>query len=123
MHVADPRQVPSGIFAYTLQPTRLTMLTGGPTPEERAYAARHWEYSLALLARGVLVFGGRTIATTADSFAIVVIRAESLEAARRIAHEDPAVEGGVFRAKVYPYQPMLMGEWPPEAAEQPPPAP
>jgi len=25
---------------------------------------------------------------------------------------DPAVAGGVFRARLFPFQPMLMGEWP-----------
>lgn len=119
MHIADPRQLPAGIFAYTLHPVRVAMLTEGATSEERALAGRHWEYSQGLLMRGVLVFGGRTLATTAESFAIVVIRASSLEAAQAIANADPAVRGGLFRASVYPYQPMLMGAWPPEAAEAP----
>jgi uncharacterized protein YciI len=63
----------------------------------------------------VIIFAGRTVSPTADSFALVVIRAPSLEAARTIAADDPAVRGGVFRMVVYPYQPMLMGAWPPEA--------
>lgn len=119
MHIADPRQVPSGIFAYTLHPTRLAMLTEGATAEERTIAAQHWSYSQQLLAQGVLVFAGRTLVSTADSFAMVVVRAASLEAARTMAEADPAVRGGVFRATVYPYQPMLMGAWPPEAATAP----
>jgi hypothetical protein len=45
-----------------------------------------------------------------------VIRAHSLDAARAIGADDPAVRGGLFRIMVYPYQPMLMGAWPPEAA-------
>jgi uncharacterized protein len=117
MHIADPRQVPNGIFAYTLHPTRLAMLTEGATPEERALAGEHWAYSQDLLARGVVVFAGRTASQAADSFALVVIRAPSLEAARAIAADDPAVRGRVFRVVVYPYQPMMMGAWPPEAAE------
>jgi hypothetical protein len=28
---------------------------------------------------------------------------------------DPAVKGGVFRAQLFRYQPMLIGEWPPQA--------
>ena len=115
MHIADPRQVPQGIFAYTVHPTRLAMLTEGATPEERAMAGQHWGYSQDLLTRGVIVFAGRTVSPTADSFALVVIRAPSLEAARTIAADDPAVRGGLFRTVVYPYQPMLMGAWPPES--------
>ena len=116
MHIADPRQVPSGIFAYTLHPRRLAMLTEGPTAEEQALAARHWAYSQDLLARGVMVFAGRTLNRDSDSFAVAAIRAPSLEAAREIADGDPAVAGGVFSARLFPFQPMLMGAWPPEAA-------
>jgi uncharacterized protein YciI len=115
MYVADPRQVPHGIFAYTLHPIRVAMLTEGATPEERMLAGQHWGYSQDLLTRGVIIFAGRTLSPTADSFALVVIRAPSLEAARTIAADDPAVRGGVFRMVVYPYQPMMMGAWPPEA--------
>ncbi|HEU4642583.1 MAG TPA: YciI family protein [Gemmatimonadaceae bacterium] len=123
MHIADPQQIPQGIFAYTLHPNRLAMLTEGATPEERALAGAHWAYSQQLLIDGLLVFGGRTLVPTADSFALVVVRAPSLAAARAIAESDPAVKGGVFRAAVYPYQPMLMGAWPTEAATvQVPPA-
>jgi uncharacterized protein YciI len=116
MYIADPRQIPQGIFAYTLHPTRPAMLTEGATREERALAGEHWAYSQELLAQNVIIFGGRTITTSVDSFAICVIRAPSLEAATTIATNDPAVRGGVFRATVYPYQPMLMGSWPQEAA-------
>jgi uncharacterized protein len=120
MHIADPRQVPSGVFLYTLRPTRLAMLTEGPTAEEQALAAQHWTYSQELLARGVLVFAGRTLARDAGSFAVAVVRASSPEAARAIAESDPAVAGGVFRAEVFPFQPMLMGAWPPESGTVPP---
>jgi uncharacterized protein len=119
MHVADPRQVPSTIFLYTLHPQRLAMLTDGPTSDEQALAAAHWTYSQSLLARGVVVFAGRTLARDADSFAMCVVRADSMEAARAIADADPAVAGGVFRARVFPFQPMLMGAWPADAATLP----
>ncbi len=121
MHIANPQQTTQGIFAYTLHPTRLAMLTEGATPEERALAAAHWAYSQRLLTDGLLVFGGRTLVATVDSFALVVVRAPSLEAAQAMVAADPAVQGGVFRATVYPYQPMLMGAWPCEAATVPAP--
>ena len=119
MHIADARQVPSGVFLYILRPARLAMLTEGPTAEEQAMAARHWTYSQELLARGVLVFAGRTLARDASSFAFAVIRASSADAARAVAEGDPAVAGGVFAAEVHPFQPMLMGDWPLEAATVP----
>ena len=116
MYVADPGQVPSTVFMYTLHPTRLAMLTEGPTDAERAAAAEHWTYSQKLLEDGVIVFGGRTLErTSAGSFAIAVIRADSEQEARQIMEADPAVNAGVFRARLFPFQPMLMGDWPSEA--------
>jgi len=117
MHIADPRQVPKGVYLYTLHPTRLAMLSEGATPEEQAIAGRHWLYSQELLKRGTIVFAGRTIARDANSFAMVVVRAASEDAAREIMNGDPAVAGGVFEARLFAYQPMLMGAWPPESAE------
>jgi len=92
------------------------MLTEGPTAEEQALAGAHWQYSIDLLKRGVLVFGGRTMVRDNSSFAQVVVRAASMEEARAIVERDPAVAGGVFHAELFPFQPMLMGEWPKEAA-------
>ena|SRR6185503_1730413 len=119
MHIADPRQVPAGLFLYTLRPKRLAMLTQGATPDEQAIAARHWSYSQELLAQGAVIFGGRTLNRDASAFAFVVIRAASLDDAHAIAERDPAVVGGVFAADVFPFQPMLMSTWPAEAATVP----
>ena len=119
MHIADPRQVPTGLFLYTLRPVRHAMLTDGATPDEQALAAQHWAYSQQLLAQGTVIFGGRTMNRDPTTFAFVVIRAASLDAARAIAERDPAVVGGVFAAEVFPFQPMLMGTWPAEAATVP----
>jgi len=120
MHIADPRQVPTGLFLYTLRPARLAMLTDGPTPDEQALAGRHWMYSQELLTAGTLVFAGRTLHRDPTTFAFAVIQASSLDAARALAESDPAVAGGVFATEVFPFQPMLMGPWPAEAATVPP---
>jgi len=120
MHIADPRLVPPGLFLYTLRPTRLAMLTEGATPDEQALAARHWAYSQELLTSGTLIFAGRTLQRDPTTFAFAVVRAPSPEEARSIAEGDPAVVGGVFATEVFPFQPMLMGEWPIEAATVPP---
>jgi uncharacterized protein YciI len=111
MHVANPQRPPKDVYMYTLEPTRPAMLTDGATDDEKVLAARHWAYSQELLARGNVIFAGRTMVRTPDSFAIVVIRADSEEDARAMMEGDPAVRGGMFRARLFPYQPMLMGEW------------
>jgi len=92
------------------------MLTEGPTPAEQALAGQHWMYSQELLTQGTLVFAGRTLQRDPTAFAFAVVRAPSVHAARALAEGDPAVVGGVFAAEVFPFQPMLMGAWPTEAA-------
>ena len=116
MHIADPRHVPTGLFLYTLRPARLAMLTDGATPHEQALAAEHWKHSQELLTQGTLIFAGRTLQRDPATFAFAVVRAASLDAARALAERDPAVAGGVFATDVFPFQPMLMGAWPAEAA-------
>ena len=120
MHIADPRQVPTGLFLYTLRPVRLAMLTDGASANEQALAAQHWTYSQTLLAQGSLIFAGRTLHRDPTTFAFAVIRAPSIDAARKLAEQDPAVAGGVFATEVFPFQPMLMDAWPAEAATVPP---
>jgi uncharacterized protein YciI len=109
MFIANPLQIPTNIYLYTLHPTRPAMLTEGATDSERALAAQHWVYSQDLLKKEVVIFAGRTLVKTEDSFATVVIRANSEEEALAIMNEDPAVKKGLFRARLFPYQPMLMG--------------
>ena len=72
MYVADLRHVPSTVFLYILHPTRPAMLREGATDAEKALAATHWTYSQELLARGVIVFAGRTMVTDEDALAMVV---------------------------------------------------
>jgi len=111
MFVANPAEVPSDVFMYTLQAARPAMLVEGPTDAEKALAAAHWMYSVDLLKRQVILFAGRTVDKTEASFASCVIRAASEEAARGVMENDPAVKGGVFRARLFRFQPMLVGDW------------
>jgi uncharacterized protein YciI len=53
---------------------------------------------------------GRTLNTDESSFGIIIFRADSEEAARRIVADDPAVRGGVMRAELYPYRIALMAD-------------
>ena len=112
MYVADPSKIPPNVYMYTLHPTRPAMLTEGPTDEEKALAAQHWTYSQELLKKKIIIFGGRTLPTSEEAFAIVVIQVSSEDQARSIMEDDPAVKGGVFRGRLFPYQPMLIGDWP-----------
>ena len=43
-------------YLYLIQPTRMAMLTGGPTPQEDETISRHFGYLKALAERGVELY-------------------------------------------------------------------
>ncbi len=95
-------------YLYRIQPTRHTMLTDGPTPEEAELVGQHFAYLEGLTQQGVVVLAGRTLTTNTSSFGIVIFRAASDEAARTIMAADPAVAGGVMRARLFPFRVALL---------------
>ncbi len=97
-------------FLYKIQPTRLEMLTEGPTAEEAVILSQHFAYLKRLTEEGSVVLAGRTLNTDEKSFGIVIFKANSEEAALHLMHNDPAVKHGVMRAELYPYRIALMGE-------------
>ena len=84
------------------------MLTSGPTPQEAAAIAEHFNYLKHLTARGVLILAGRTQNNDETTFGIVIFRAESEEAARAIMNADPSIVKGVQKATLFPYRVALM---------------
>jgi uncharacterized protein YciI len=95
-------------YLYKIQPTRLEMLTQGPTPEEATIVAQHFAYLKDLAEQGVVVLAGRTLNTDESTFGIVIFNANSEESARDIMNSDPAVKKGVMRAELYPYRIAVM---------------
>lgn len=99
-------------FLYTVRPTRPTMLIDGPTDEETSILTRHAEYVERLAAEGVVELAGRTQNADETAFGLVVFRAESEDAARRIMLDDPAVKHGVMAAALFPYRVAYRGARP-----------
>lgn len=97
-------------YLYTIHPSRLEMLTHGPTPEEAEIVAQHFAYLKQLTEQGVVVLAGRTLNTDTSSFGIVILQADSEEAARTLMANDPAVKHQVMRATLYPYRIALMAK-------------
>ena len=56
---------------------------------------------------GFIILAGRTQNTDYSSFGIVLLKAETMEAAREIMLNDPAVKNKVFRAELFPYKTSL----------------
>ncbi len=82
---------PTHLFLYKIQPVRPEMLSLGATDEERKVTSEHFEYLQGLTRAGVVLLAGRTLNTDPSSFGIVLLRAESEAAARRIMLNDPVV--------------------------------
>jgi uncharacterized protein YciI len=99
-------------YLYKIQPTRLEMLTQGPTPSEDEIISRHFDYLKGLAQQGTAIFVGRTLTTDERTFGITVFQADSEKVAQHIMDNDPAVIAGVMRAELFPFRIVLMGQTP-----------
>ena len=99
-------------FLYRIQPTRLAMLTAGPTLEEVAATQAHFAYLSAARDAGVVLCAGRTLTKDEHTFGVVILRAPSEEAAREFMQADPAVQLGVMRAELFPFRVAIWGAGP-----------
>jgi uncharacterized protein YciI len=97
-------------YLYRIQPTRSEMLTHGPTEKEAEVTSQHYQYLKGLLEKGELILAGRTLNTEGSTFGIVILNAETEEAAREIVANDPAVRESVMRAELFPYRVALISE-------------
>jgi uncharacterized protein YciI len=97
-------------FLYRLQPTRLGMLTEGPTEHEASVVAAHFAYLLQLIDEGTGLMAGRTLVESENTFGVVVFEAESEDFARRVMENDPAVINGVMVAQLFPFRVALWSE-------------
>ncbi|MGE0800247.1 MAG: YciI family protein [Lautropia sp.] len=104
-------------FVYRVRPTRLGMLTDSPTEREAQAVGEHFAYLSGLTDRGTVLMAGRTLTADEQTFGIAVLVADTPEQAEAIMNGDPAVEQGVMRAELFPFQIVLWSEnGPPEAA-------
>jgi uncharacterized protein YciI len=94
-------------FIYCIKPTRLEILTGGPTEEEAAIIGEHFAYLERLVAQNVVLMAGRTLNTDERTFGIVVFVARSNQEAVELMQNDPAVSRGIMVAELFPYRVAL----------------
>lgn len=95
-------------WLYQIKPSRLEMVTEGPTPEEAEVISRHFAHLQELTRKGVMILMGRTQNNDESTFGICIFEAKDESAARAIMESDPAVGAGVMRAVLYPYKIALM---------------
>ncbi len=96
-------------YLYRVTPTRIAMLTEGPTPSEERVVGEHFTYLQRGVAEGVVMLAGRTLNKDASTFGIVILRAASESEARAKMENDPAVKQGVMSAQLYPFRVALAG--------------
>ena len=97
-------------YLYQIRPTRIAILTEGPTPREADLVAQHFAYLENLLRLGVVILAGRTLTKDDETFGTVIFKAQNEQEALTIMRNDPAVEHGVMTARLYPYQVFLVCE-------------
>ena len=97
-------------YLYRITPTRLEMLTEGPTERESEITSRHFAYLKGLVEKGVVILAGRTLNSDENTFGITILNAENKDSARQIMLDDPAVREGVMNAELYPYRIALIAE-------------
>jgi uncharacterized protein YciI len=91
-------------FLCTLRPTRLAMLTDGPTDAEADTIRRHFAYLSGLAEKGILVLAGRTLDDNDQTRGIAIFNAESEDHVRRLVDDDPAVAEGVMTPTIQPFR-------------------
>ena len=92
-------------FVYFIHPTDTSMIEEQPTPEQMAAIGKHFNYLRTLTDKGIVIMAGPT--TEPPYTGIVVFEAPSMAEAEKIMKGDPAVEAGIFEARVAPFRMSL----------------
>ena len=92
-------------YLYKITPMRQGMVIEGPTKEEAGIIiSKHFGYLKSLTEQGSVLLFGRTQNSGKETFGIAIFRADSEEQAKTIMKNDPAVQNGVMKAKLYEYK-------------------
>lgn len=106
-------------YLIVLRPTRVAMLTDGPTAEEAAIVARHFDYLRQQAVAGRVRLAGRTTEDDDRTLALVLVSAASEDEARALMLGDPAVALGVMHAELHPFRLAVSAPVSPPGPEQP----
>jgi uncharacterized protein len=91
-------------FITILNPTRIGMLTDGPTEFEEKTVSAHFEYLKELQKNGIVLLAGRTLTEDEKTFGIVIFMAKDMDAARQVTANDPVIINRVMQAEVFPFR-------------------
>jgi uncharacterized protein len=91
-------------YIIILNPTRIGMLTDGPTEFEEKTVSAHFEYLMGLEKKGIVLLAGRTLTEDEKTFGIVIFMAKDMDAARQVSENDPVIINRVMQAEVFPFR-------------------
>ena len=86
-------------FIYVIKLVRSTFLHDS-TEEERNIVSEHFHYLQKLNNEKIVLLAGRT---EQAEFGIVILNTDSLQLAKEIMQNDPAVKKNVMTAELYPF--------------------
>jgi uncharacterized protein YciI len=73
-------------------------------PQGQRLLAEHFKRLQTLTKEGVIIFSGHSLNMDETGFGLIVVRAESETAARKVIDEDQLVKAGLVRGTVFPFQ-------------------
>lgn len=91
-------------FVYLIKPIRSNFINS-MTAKESDIMERHFLYLKQLLQEQKLIMAGPCLD---GAFGIVILRAESMETAREIMENDPAIKEEVMSSELHPYRVSLL---------------
>ena len=91
-------------FALLMKATGPEFFKKTQEPDGMRLVDEHFKRLQALTQQGVCIFSGHSLNQDDTGFGIIVVRAESEAAARKIIDEDQLVKAGLVRGTVFPFQ-------------------
>lgn len=102
--LAQKREPSEKQFALLMKATGPEFFKKVEEPEGKRLVGEHFQRLQALTKQGVIIFSGHSLNQDDTGFGIIVVRAESEAAARKIIDEDQLVKAGWVRGTVFPFQ-------------------
>ena len=95
-------------FIYHFDPIRPELVTDPDawTEEDLRVGAAHFAYLKAATEDGIVLLAGRSLDGVGP--AIVILEAETEEAAQKFMENDPFIADGLMRASLHPFRAALM---------------
>jgi uncharacterized protein YciI len=95
-------------FIYVLQLVPSLLIEENWTSHEEKLVDDHFKRLQYLLNTGKLILAGKTDGMDESTFGIVILEVETRQEAEQIMLSDPAVDGGLMTAKLFPFKTALI---------------